>query len=260
MSAAEVEVGMGVAPHRDSTAIASSTTPDAITGMLNLAIERGVSVEALEKLVALHERVSDRAAAQEFAEALAAFQAECPPIGKTSKAKIVTRGGGSYEYSFAALDTIANAIRPLLRKHGLSYGWDSAIRDRLLHTTCRLRHVNGHQETATFSCPTESSSAMSEQQKHAAALTFARRQSLIQVLGLTTAEPDTDAANPEPITKEQAAELRDSLQDLEANEARFLEYMEVEAFEDIRASDWLKALNAIRTRRETREQQKRRTQ
>jgi len=175
--------------------VVHQTSPSAIIDLLQVAIEHNLPVETLERLQALHERVSDRAAANEFARELAAFQEECPPIVKSSTAKVMTRGGVNYSYKYAELDQIARTVRPLLARRGFSYTWDSDVRDMALHCVCILRHVNGHFEKANFSAPVESAAGMSEQQKHASALTYARRQSLVQVLGLTTTDPDTDGGN-----------------------------------------------------------------
>lgn len=244
------EVGTMLDLHdRGTELVASADSPNAITQLLSLAIDRGVSVETMEKLVALHERVADRAAAIEFAEALADFQNECPPIPRTSTANVATKSGTKFSYKYAELDTIAVTVRPLLHSRGFSYTWDSEIRERLLSCVCTLRHINGHRETATFTCPIESDAGMSAQQKVAAALTYAKRQALIQVLGITTTEPDTDAANPATITKEQAANLRDLLEQSGKDEARFLQYMGVSSYADIRASDLQKATNAIKAER-----------
>jgi hypothetical protein len=226
--------------------VVHQTSPGAIIDLLQLAIEHKLPVETLERLQALHERVSDRAAAIEFARELAAFQEECPPIAKTSTASIVSKGGARYSYTFASLDQIARTVRPLLATRGFSYAWDSEVRDKALHCVCILRHVNGHSERANFSAPVESSAGMSEQQKHASALTYARRQSLVQVLGLTTTEPDTDAANPEPISQGQADDLRALIEEAGANLTRFLRWAKVERLEDLQARDYESAVNAVR--------------
>lgn len=226
-----------------------STSPTAITRMLEMALEKGLAVETLEKLVALHERVSDRAAAAEFADALASFQAECPPISKTSTGKVATQSGTSFTYKYAELSHIAETIRPLLHARGFSYSWDSEIKDKMMSATCTLRHVNGHKESSSFACPTETRAGMSEQQKYAAALSYAKRQSLIQVLGITTADPDTDAANPATISKEQIAELRALADEVKADMPKFLQYMGYKTLEEIRALDFNMARTALQSKR-----------
>lgn len=194
--------------------------------LLRAAVEKDISVESLEKLVSLYERMADRQSAQEFADALARFQGECPPIAKTSKAEIRTAKGGSYEYTFAPLEEIARTVNPLLNKHGLSYSWDSSHANNMITATCWLRHRNGHRESATFSVPVENASAMNNQQKHGAALTYARRGSLVAVLGLTTAEPDTDNNDPtHPISEEQLVRLHEAMEDVHISKARLLKLL-----------------------------------
>ena len=69
---------------------------DQISRLLQTAIEKEIPVEALEKIVALHERVADREAAKEFASAMALFQSECPPIPKKSTAVVKKDGVVQY--------------------------------------------------------------------------------------------------------------------------------------------------------------------
>lgn len=236
----------------EGTALATQpgTTPTAIQQMLTLAIEKGVPVETLEKLMALHERVSDRQAASEFAAAFASFQHACPLIYKASTANVATKAGSKFSYTYAPLDEIARTVGPLLHEHGLSYTWDSDVKERMLCATCTLRHVNGHSVTASFTAPTETSAGMSEQQKFAAALTFARRQSLVQVLGLTTTDEDTDARPTEMITDEQAASLEALITEVGADRAKFLKYLDIDdLLGGLRAADYAGAVRALEQKR-----------
>lgn len=218
-----------------------------IGAILRLAIDRPVPVpiETIERLVALKERVDARDAAAEFNRAMADFQAECPSIQKTSAATITTKSGGQFGYHYAELDEIARVCRPLLTKHGLSYSWDSEMDGTKIKCTCTVRHVAGHAQTATFTCPTESESAMSGQQRHAAALTYARRQSLVQVLGLTTTDQDTDGESRERITATQAFDIEDLIRDADADRGKFLAYMQVDCVDNILARDLKKATTAL---------------
>jgi hypothetical protein len=196
--------------------------------LLQRAVEQGASVETLERLEGLYERAKARDAAAEFAEAFASFQAECPPIAKRKTATVATKSGGTWTYKYADLDTIVRVVGPLLRKYGFSYTWDSETsKERMLACRCTLRHIGGHSITASFSTPTESTSPVNDQQKAASALTYARRQSLIAVLGLTTCDPDTDGNDPTPITEQQASDLDAMIEEVGASKARFLKSFEV---------------------------------
>lgn len=224
-----------------------------VMDLMALALDKGGdAVNQIERLVAMKITLEDRHAAQEFNQALAAFQSECPPIAKTSTAKIVTKGGGSYGYKYAELDEIARTVNPILSRHGLSYSWDSSVDGKVLSCTCIVRHINGHSITAHFTLPIDNASAMSEQQKVAAALTYARRQSLVQALGITTADPDNDGAGGEsqkPITDDQALHLEEQIAFAEIDRERFLKYLGVSRIAGIPAANYTSALNAIETRK-----------
>jgi hypothetical protein len=57
----------------------------------------------------------------ELAKALAAFQAEMPTVSKDRKARVPTKAGGSYEYTYAGLREVTDAAMPILSAHGLSF-------------------------------------------------------------------------------------------------------------------------------------------
>lgn len=224
---------------------------ESVSSLVRLAIERGVDVGILERLVALQERVAERDARAAFFEALAGFQDECPEIPKSSKAEIATKSGARYSYTYAPLEAITRAIRPALRKHGLSYSWDVEQGDGALIVICILRHVEGHQERASFPVPIDAGARMSPAQANGAALTYGRRQSLVAVLGLTTAD-DTDAGTPvddTKITDAQVADLTALCDEVGADRTKFLRFMGVDAFEGIRALDYKRAVEALERKR-----------
>lgn len=242
---------------RTPRTLAMDNAAQNIGELLRFAIERNVPVEALEKLVALHERISERDAAREFAAAMAAFQAECPPIKHSRTADITTNAGASFKYTYAELDEIARVVNPILAKHGLSYSWDSKVEKDVLDCVCTVRHINGHSVSSKFSLPIENKSAMSPQQKVGAALTFAQRRSLSAVLGLTTTDTDTDArdADTTRLGEDAATEIDDMITEYGVDRAKLLKYLGAARVADIRAADYEKAKKAIRTNAAKRKQE-----
>lgn len=232
--------------------LALSGEADRVAAMLNLALEKGISPEGLEKLVAMQERLIDRAAAAACGAALRAFKSECPQIPKSEQIEVKERSGTgvAYTYRFAPLDAIAKVIDPLLFKHGLSYTWDSEVDDKgRLVCTCIVRHEGGGEVRASFTCALSGSPTMSDAQKAGGTLTFARRYSLVQVLGLTMTDPDDDAAPDapsDPITKDQALTLHTLLKDTASNIPAFLKIFRVSSLEEIKATDYARAIGMVR--------------
>jgi ERF superfamily protein len=231
-------------------AVAIPQEATSIVQLLHLAVERGTPVAELKELVDLHERMERRQAEKDFAEAMAAFQRECPQIKKSSTASVVTKSGGKYSYTYAELDEIVRTVGPILAQHGLSYTWDTAVDKSLLTCTCVVRHIGGHHVESRFTLPTDASSpGMNSQQAVGAALTYARRQSLVAAIGLTMTDEDTDGIDPTPITEDQVTMILDLLQETGANHQKFLEYINATSVSLIRASDFDRAVRALRAKR-----------
>lgn len=217
-----------------------------VFGLLQMAIEKNIPVEALEKLQALYEKALDRQAASEFAAAVAEFQRACPPIAKNAKTDYATKSGVRVKYAYADLPEITKTIAPHLQANGLAYTWDSRVEGAMVNVVCILRHINGHKERAQFTCPAESNAGMSEQQKFAAALSFGRRQTLIQALGLTTTELEKEAVDPTPVTDEEAEALELLCDELKVTKARFLKWVGVDAFAKVPAARYQESIDTIK--------------
>ena len=245
-----------VATHTPHSTAAATPMPagSSITELLYKAVEKGTPVAELKELVALHEHMEKRQAAQAFANAMAAFQAESAPIKKNKAAEVATKSGGAYGFTYASLDEIARTVAPMLAKHGLSYSWDTVVNAGALTCVCTVRHVAGHGTTSSMTLPVENASGMNPQQKVGAAMTFAQRRTLSAVLGITTTDddPDVPEADPSPITDEQLYNIEDLLEESGADKARFLTFMHVKVLADIRAVDYARGMSALRERLETR--------
>jgi hypothetical protein len=243
------EVGGVAAPGAEGQSVAS---------LVQYAIERGVDVEVLERLVALQERVMERDARAAFFEALTAFREKCPPIVKTrenSQFK-VTRAGVSRPAKYAPLEEIDRVARPIAAECGLVWTWDTRLEGELMHVTCRVLHVMGHSEAATVAMPHGSSAGSSPQQKYGSTQTYGMRYSLIAALGITTADEDVDGAEGgagskagEEITPEQEATLRALVREVKANEQKFLDWLQVRSLAVLPASRYAEAVAALEQKR-----------
>lgn len=235
----------------DRTQLAPVDASPPVFALFQQALEKGSEgAGAMETLYKLYTAEREHAARVAFSRALAAFQAECPPVPRSSRAEIKTRTGASYGYAYADFEQVAETIGPHLRKHGLSYAFDSETTDNALRCVCTLRHVDGHCERAAFTLPTATASAMSAQQAVGAALTFAKRQSLVAVLGLTIGDPDPDGAvDPTTITEDQAATILALVDEVKAPLAKVLAFAGAASVEQIRANDYARVIKALESKR-----------
>ena len=136
----------------------------------------------------------------ELAKALLAFQKEAPELHKDSTAVVKTKTGGEYRYKYMSFDQAMAAIRPVLNKHGLVISQQIQIKE-------------GHRALETFLTHAEDSSSWwtstvllpdtDDMQALGSAITYARRYSLISMLGLV-ADEDDDGAKSQRRTQEVA--------------------------------------------------------
>lgn len=160
---------------------------------ISQAIAANVPVETLEKLFALREKVKAEKAKEEYVQALLVFQSECPVIEKTKK--VFNKDGQTVRYKFAPLDSIVIQIKAPLSKAKLSYRWETKQEKGSVTAVCYVTHVLGHTESSDFTVDIDTEAFMTNPQKSASALTFAKRYSLCNALGISTGDEDTDATD-----------------------------------------------------------------
>ena len=240
LSAAPEEVSQVPARREERNPAREQDGPEQVTSLVQLAIEKGVDVAVLERLVALQERVTERNAELAMAEALSRFQEECPPVPRVGTAEVKKNGVKQYEYHFAPLEKIAEVIRPFLQKHGLSYAHDAEVGNGSVTVTCTLQHVDGAKRTATFTGPFDNSGGKNPLQAVGSARSYGRRYTLIDVLGLMTEEDDdgvgtSRAGEVKAISEAQLKKLNDLADQAGADKAAFCRLMGVGSMAEIPA-------------------------
>jgi hypothetical protein len=140
-----------------------------------------------------------------LAAALAAVQAELPPIRKAETGEVsgTTKDGKhySYKYSYADLAAVSAAVMPLLGKNGLAFtAWPTAVDNRLL-LRYYLLHESGERMDGEYPLPTGGTA-----QQLGSAITYARRYCLCAVTGVAPDDDDDAAAADGKAAAQQAAE------------------------------------------------------
>lgn len=217
--------------------------------LLSQAIEKGLGIETLERLMALQERWQANTAKAEFFEALAQFQSLVPDILKKKKA---------YEAMYAPLGDIDKVIKTPMRECGLSKRWEQQQdADGKLTMTCIITHSAGHSERTSIGPvdpgSLEKTKAMNTIQQRGAVITYLQRYTLIGALGLTTADADIDGrvntGEVVLISDKQVADLNALIQEVSADKVRFLKWAQVETLEDIRASEYGRCVKMLEAKR-----------
>lgn len=160
--------------------------------LLSQAIEKGLDVESLGKLMDLQERWQAGQARKLFFEAFTEFQSSCPDLRKTKEVNF-----GQTKYNFAPLADICRQIGKTLKSSGLSYRWEIQDNPTEMKVTCLVSHLDGHTEKTTMTSPPDSSGSKNAIQARGSAIEYLKRYTLIGALGLSTADSDIDGRMPE---------------------------------------------------------------
>lgn len=121
----------------------------------------------------------------EIAKALAEAQKHMKPIVKDETAR-----AQAYSYRYADLATVLDAVRPALNAQGIAIVQACNASAMNVSVTTRLIHVSGEWFESTLDLEAESSGP----QKIGSALSYARRYSLLGMVGAFPKEEDDDAA------------------------------------------------------------------
>lgn len=214
--------------------------------LLAAAVAQDIDENKLEKLMELQERWEANLARKAFTAAMADFQANCPTIRKS---------GAADRYLYAPLDEVLRTIRPHLDAAGLSVRFNTETQDGAIKAICTVSHRDGHEEISEFIAPVDPNMKVNASQRVGSANSYAKRYSLMNALNLVASEYDDDArlAGTITITDEQAATIRDHIEALEINEARFLQYLKCLTVDDIPADKYDRAMKAIDRKRSQKE-------
>jgi hypothetical protein len=159
--------------------------------MLVQAIDKGMSVETLERIMQMRKDIVMERAKAAYFEALAGFQHDCPEIKKT---KIVRDKNGKIRYRFAPIDSIIRQTKEARFNWGLSHTITAEQTAVAVKATCVVHHKDGWSEATTFEAPIDANAYMTDPQKVASALTFSKRYALSNAYGVVTADEDNDGA------------------------------------------------------------------
>jgi hypothetical protein len=170
-------------------------TPDQL---LVMAVEKGLGMDQLEKLMDLQDRWQKQKAKDAFTRAMSEFQNEVPSISKNRNVNYDTSKGGKVDYNYAELDFIVDTIKPIKHKHGFSHDWkyrhfkDDKTGSPMIEVTCIVSHIDGHSESTSMQGEHDSSGNKNSIQMRGSTVTFLQRYTLVGAFGLTTKGADND--------------------------------------------------------------------
>ena len=217
----------------------------AILSMLErVAADPAQSVERLEQMFGLYQKVEAENSRKKFMSAFAMAQSEMGPIVKDAnnpqtKSKYATH---------SALDAV---LRPIYAKHGFAVSFDTTDSPLAEHVRVlgHLIHKDGHERRYQNDMPADGKGAkggdvMTKTHAAGAAMSYGKRYLLIGIWNLALIDKDTDGNRPidtGPISEAQFKEIADLIRVTETDLDKFLAIGGLESLSDMPSNQFLKA-------------------
>jgi ERF superfamily len=174
-----------------TTEVLKPTGPTSPLQLYQMALEKGLDPDKLGKLLDLHERIMAQRAKEAFDKDMNLCQGEVPAILDDATNK---QTGSSY----ARLETVQIAVKPIYIKHGFSLSWsEGEIKDGLHEILMTVRHVAGHTEIHRGWYPIDGEGpkggrVMNQLQGSVSAHTYAQRDMMRQLFNIVLKGMDYD--------------------------------------------------------------------
>lgn len=236
-------------PLSDNLPATVETRPPAVAGYQSelitlierMAVNKDVDADKLEKLLGMQERILDRNAHAAFDAAFVEMQAELPTI--TRDGRIVVRekdsqgkrtGEKTQDTPYAKWETIVEAVRPILHKHGfgISHRSEKTPDGVLLRVTAVLRGHGWTDDRCYFDLAADTTGSKNNAQGWASSLSYAKRHTACAVLGIVTRGEDDDGRSSgrpvvigDGLTDEQTTQLIELCEAVQCPKEKFVDHM-----------------------------------
>ena len=149
-----------------------------------IAINPNVDVVKLEKIIELQERVLRHKAEADFNAAFSKMQREVPTV----KERASTDKG-----TYAPLEDIVDAVRPILAKHGFSLGFQTEWPDKNTVKVIGILTRGTHARRSEFQAGADQSGSKNAIQALASSVSYGKRYATKDLLCIVTRGEDDDA-------------------------------------------------------------------
>lgn len=187
-------------PDNRALSTAPSNAGIDLSPLVQLVAEGKIDMDQLERMISLQERHEANQAKKAFNNAMAEARKGITSARKSQKNTHINS-------SYADLDDVVNAARMPLAENSFNYYWtqDTISEPGFAHVTCHLEHAMGHEKTDTMRLQIPKSITSSagkqvtnEAQNVGIIVTFGKRYTFQNLLGITSKGDDKDAQVPKP--------------------------------------------------------------
>jgi hypothetical protein len=234
----------------------TNVTDPMIAMIERVVLDPNASIEKLEKMLAMRERLEDRALEERKREQELSYLKAFADCQKELKVVVKNKDNKQTNSRYADLAALAEQADPIIHKHGLSTSFEPAGTNEKGEQRIRwtIAHKDGHIRSDVADLPADKAGAKGTVNKtdtHAfgSTATYGRRYLKLMLFDIATADDDGNAAGSPLISPAQHDELLALADEVSADKAAFCRYFEINSFADIPAKHFDKAKKALEQRR-----------
>lgn len=220
-----------------------------------IAMDPSIPIDRLEQMLAMKERMEDRAredderqAKKAYFAAMSKCQAELPVVVKNRK-------NDHTRSNYADLAAIEEQAMPVIHRHGfaVSFQPDGYNDKGELRVKWEISHEGGHSREGVGEIPVDGAGSQGKVNKtgtqaFGSTATYGRRYLLCMLFNISTGD-DRDGNRvsepPEQINEAQIKRLRDLLEETDSDVEKFCEIGRIDALPDMLARDFDAAIRLL---------------
>lgn len=208
-----------------------------------IVMDPNIPIDRLERVLAMKERMEDRAREDEKLRAQKAYFAAFSRCQKELPVVTKNRANDHTKSKYADLAALEEQAMPIIHSHGFGVMFqpDGYNEKGELQIKWKIVHEEGHSESDVAGIPLDNAGSQGKVNKtgtqaFGSTATYGRRYLLCMLFNISTGDDrDGNAVVEEPqsISEEQSAELRKLIDDTGADIARFCRFFKIEAIPDL---------------------------
>jgi hypothetical protein len=236
-------------PEQSAPAIPQTEAGAVLSLIERAARDPSIDIDKMERLMRMHQEVLERKQEREFFEAMGRCQAEIPQVVRDAV-------NDHTKSKYARLESIAKAITPVVTKHGfsMSFGTEDSPKDGHHRVVCLLAHAGGYAREYRADLPADIAGSQGKANKTAiqafgSTVSYGRRYLTLMIFNVALTNEDDDgeaSGGAETITDDQAAQLRELIEQAGASLPKLIKMAQIERLEDMPAKDYDAAVKTVR--------------
>lgn len=244
---------------REDTRIIPAGDAPMVAMIERIAMDPTIPIDRLEKMLAMKERMEDRAREDEDRQAKKAYfaamskcQSEIPVVIKRQENKHT-------KSNYADLAAIEQEAMPVIHQHGFAVsfqpgGYNDKGEQRILW---EISHEGGHSRNGVGEIPVDGAGAQgtvnkTKTQAFGSTATYGRRYLLCMLFNISTGD-DKDGnkikESAGSIDDKQIAALRALLEETGSDVERFCHYFKIDALPDLPVEEFNRAIQSLEKKR-----------